>query len=131
MSGKPNLTHEGQINRTSMIPVSYQVYVDGDPVKIDLVMNATLSGSTFGESGGLHSSTSIDKTATGYTGGTVIDSFMFGSGVNEKKLSEDLTTSLSLGADGITQPTFSLVAKTLKTSGSSKVVISVKWKETR
>lgn len=131
ISGRPNLTHEGQINRTSIIPVSYQVYVDGDPVKIDLVMNSTLSGSTFAETGGLHSSTSIDKTATGYTGGTVVDSFMFGSGVNEKKLNEELTTSLTLGADGVTQPIFSLVAKTLKTSGSSKVVISVKWKETR
>jgi len=130
-SAKPALTHNGLVNRTTIIPTDFEVFVDGDPIRLDVIINSALTGATYSAPLNPVSSTLVDLDATSYTGGSRINSLIFGSGVTHRELTEDLHNTLQLSADGVSQPIFTLAAKCLKPSGSANVSILVRWKESR
>lgn len=129
ISTKPKVTINGEKNRVTLIPTDFEVTVIGDPIQLDVLSNPTLSGDNYNVSASDESAFLIDVSASGSTGGTSQESLFFGSGVTHRELVEDLNYTLKLSADGATQPTFSVHAKTITPGGNSLVQVLVRWKE--
>jgi hypothetical protein len=129
MSAKPLVTLNGEINRVTLIPTAFEVFVDGDPIEAQLVINGNLSGANYNISSSNDSAFIIDESATSYTGGTRNEGLIFGTGVTHRVLEETLENTLKLSADGVSQPVYTLAAKALKSGGNANVVILFRWKE--
>jgi len=130
-SAKPEILHNGITNRTTIIPTDFEVYVDGDPIRLDIIINGGLTGATYSYSASLNSSTAIDLNATAVAGGTLYNSLYFGTGVTLRELVETLDNTIQLSADGVSQPIFTIAAKCLKPAGIANVSVLVRWKESR
>jgi hypothetical protein len=130
-SAKPALLYNGVVNRTTVIPTAFEVNVTGNPVRIDVIVNGFVSGSTYVANTDADSSTLIDDVGTTIVGGTRMESIMCGVGVTHRVLEEKLYNSLKLSADGVSQPIFSLVANVMAATGSADVNMIIRWKESR
>lgn len=130
MSSKPNTTHFGETNRVTLIPTDFEVVVEGDPVQVQVIANPALTGASYIHSGSTDSAFVIDTSATSYTGGSYKEALMLGSGVTHREIAEDLNNTLKLSADGVSQPVFSVMAKTINPAGNANVTVLFRWKET-
>ena len=129
MSAKPVLAINGETNRTTLIPTDFEVFVDGDPVELDIIVNPSLTGANYNVSASDQSGFIVDTSATSYIGGSTKDEIFCGSGITHRELVEDLQNTLKLSADGTSQPIFTLAAKCLKTGGNADVKVLFRWKE--
>ena len=75
------------------------------------------------------SSTEIFQGGTDINGGFRFEELFIPSGVSIRELNENLDNALVLGADGVTQPTFSFTAETINPNGNANVTMLVRWKE--
>jgi len=129
ISAKPKTVHSGETNRITLIPTNFEVYVDGDPIELDVVVNPGLIGANYTVSASNDSAFLVDESATSYVGGTRKDALIFGAGVSQREISETLENTLKLSADGVSQPIFTLAAKSIKSGGNANVTILFRWKE--
>lgn len=130
-SAKPMVTYNGVVNRTTIIPTDLEVNISGSPVRIDIIKNGYISGSTYVANDDADSTVLIDNIGTTITGGTRIESIMCPAGVSHRELEEKLYNSLKLSADGVSQPILSFVANIMATTGSADVNMIMRWKEAR
>ena len=129
ISAKPAVLQNGEINRITFIPTDFEISVIGDPIQVNVVENPSLSGANYNVSASNESAFLIDVSATGSAAGTKRESILVGSGVTHREIVEDLNNTLKLSADGVSQPIFSIQAKTITPGGNSLVQILVRWKE--
>lgn len=124
-STRPLTTYNGVSNRTTMIPLDIEAYVDGDPIRISQYINPTLSGSTWSD---VVQANEFDSTSTSFTGGLRKESILFGSGVTQRELTESFQNAVVLNADGVTQPVVTLAAECMNPNGNATVDITFRWK---
>lgn len=129
ISSKPLITHKGQTNRITFIPTDLEVSVVGDPIYLNVLLNPGLTGATYSGSAADTSGFLIDTDATATISGTIQNSLLFGVGVTHREFEENLINTLKLSADGVSQPIFSIQAKTVTPGGNSQVALIVRWKE--
>ena len=126
MTIRPKTTYGGVTNRAMVVPMDFEVYVDGDPVDMATFISPNLTGSAFGVEKGAFD---IDISATNMNGGTEKDALMFGSGVTLRKIRDaDLNNSIGLTAQGVALP-ITIAAKVMKSSGTANVNLMARWRE--
>ena len=130
-SVKPMVTFNGLTNRSTAVPTDIECYVDGDPIRMDMIINPSLSGATFNENVSPKTSFLVDSQAVSYTGGGRWNTLLFPTGVFDRIFEEKLDDTLKLSADGVSQPTLTFAIRTLKSGGSSTVSVVLRWKEAR
>ena len=128
-SFRPSQTFNGVTNRVSFLPYQLEVISIGSPVIIYVIVNSSLTAPTWNPHNQLFSSAEVDYAASGFTEPYVLSKLMFQDGVTIRDLEESLENALKLGADGTTQPTFTLAAKTYKAGQTSEVIVISRWKE--
>ena len=130
-SVKPSLTFNGQENRVTFIPTDIELIVEGDPVIVDFRIAAELTGSSFIQENS-NSAFLIDKSATDIGPlGLLYGTNFYGTGTTQRIIEESFDFSVKLGADGVTQPQMTMVARTANPSGTADVTALVRWKEVR
>jgi hypothetical protein len=129
VSAKPNLLHNGQTNRITMVPTDLECVVEGDPIEVHFVVNAGITGATYAISASDDSAYVLDRDGTAIAGGTVRDRVYFQTGVTQRILEENLVNSVKIHASGLVQPIFSLSAKCINPAGNAVVTMLVRWKE--
>jgi len=129
LSARANLLQNGEINRTTMIPSSIEFWVDGSPLEVHLWQGLTLPDATWLKVTDPTSAFTFDRDATVYSGGRVRDRLYAPHGITTRYLEEDLTRTVKLHADGVTQVPFTISAKCLSPTGNATVVVLIRWKE--
>ncbi len=129
-SARPKTTFGGKPNRKVAMPTAFEVVVIGDPVRLDQFYNPTLTGADWNDNLDPRSAFEIDSnTGVTLSGGSRLNTVYFDTGVTHRIIPEFLPYGLSLSADGVTQPWFSLALKCAKPGGSSTVIFTLRWKE--
>lgn len=131
ISARPSGSYNGIPNRTTVIPMNIETIVDGDPIRVDVIANPSLSGSTWTAADNPFSATELDQGATSYTGGSRFETVFAPSGMANRELEENLDNTLNLSADGVSQPILTFAAKTVKNTGTANVSMIVRWREAR
>lgn len=123
----------GVPNRAWIMPTSFQTYVTGDPVFVDLVLNATLTGATFSESPASAAAAEVDVAASVISSGTVVKTFICDPGAATidvgaifKTNGEVLTRKANVSAIA---DTYSLQARNLAAGASSTIRVAANWNE--
>lgn len=130
ISFRPLQTFNGLTNRTTVIPIDFEIFSDNEAIEIEIVLNPTLSGVSWSQHHP-YSSTEVDESATSYTGGTRFATFFAPAGISLRELEEDLRYAITLNADGVTQPIFTVAGRVLKPGASADVQLVVRWREVR
>lgn len=125
-SARSALTYNGVTNRATIVPLDFEVNVSGSPIRIDNYIATQLTGSTFSNTIG---TAEIDDAANEQNGGVRRESLMFGTGVSLREFDTNFVNALQLGADGTSQPVFTVSAISMDPSGSATVDLTVRWKE--
>lgn len=126
------LTYNGVINRIQGMLEGMDIVTEGGGVKLHVIYDGTLTGSTFTEPTSSYSTFQIDTDATAVTGGEIKETIL----VHQNSLREislspfSLKRILGLNADGA-PITATLAAELLNPAVTSSVTISVGWKELR
>jgi len=129
MSIRPALTFGGEINRTTFIPTSIEMIVDGDPIRSEYQLFGALTGSSF-TTVSPYSAYEIDTSATDVNGAlSTFGAQFFGSGVSDRTFDENFDDALQLSGDGVTQPLLTLTCKCENPAGTADVTALVRWKE--
>lgn len=128
-SARPKVLHNGLTNRTTMIPTDVEVINEGDPIKLVMFVNPTLTGSSWAANPNPLSATELDDSSTSFTGGTPFETLFFGTGTTHRELEENLDFALQLNADGVTQPIMTFSTICANPAGNANVTVLVRWKE--
>jgi len=126
---KPPVTFNGKRNGITIMPLDFEIFVEGDSCKMDLIVGGTLTGATFDHNVNPFSCAIVDTAATSVTGGFRANTILLGSGMNSVVLKDSLDFAINMNADGTTQSTYTLAAKTNKPNGSAIIHIVSRWKE--
>ena len=129
LSFQPRELVNGIVNRTVSIPIDFEFTVDGQPIRVDVIANSALTGSSFINSASAASTILLDTGSTDMSGGQRIETIFQPAGVSLRELTNRLDNALQLQGDG-TPNTFTLAARS-SISGSSNVTILSRWKELR
>jgi hypothetical protein len=126
LSARPNVYYNGIINRATLIPLSFEICSIGGPVRMDVIINGTMTGASF--SYPTTSSVLLDNTATSLTGGILIESLFFQEGVTLREFEESIKNTLSLFPN-LYQPTLTYAFKSLTPGITASVSGIIRWKE--
>jgi hypothetical protein len=108
---RPALLINGTANRTGIYPESLQVFISGGSIKLDIIDNATLTGATWGITGG--GIAEGDAAATAVADGTKFKSFYLAPGCYNLDVGPFYETNdegYHVYGDGLSAQTFTLVA---------------------
>lgn len=126
LSAKPKVYYNGIINRTTTIPIAFEISSIGGPVRMDTIVNGTLIGTSF--SIPTASSLYLDDSATSLTGGILIESVFFQEGITLREFDDSLKNTLSLFPN-LYQPTLTFAFKSILPGVTASVSAIIRWKE--
>lgn len=126
MTFKPKTTYNGVTNRTQIIPMDFEWYVDGDALEMHAFANANLTGSTYSVTKGAWD---IDIDATSFTGGVEKQTLLVPAGVTKREIRDDnFDFAQYLTAQGIAVP-ITVAVKCIKATGTANVSVLSRWKQ--
>lgn len=126
MTYRPKATYNGSTNRTIIIPMNFETFVDGDAIEFHTFLNPTLTGSTYTETKGAWD---IDIDATSFTGGSNRNMLYIPAGVNNRDVDDtNLEYAISNTAQGIPLP-ITIAARCIKPTGTADVSLLTRWRE--
>lgn len=128
LSLRLNTTFNGITNRCSIFPVSFQGITNQQAVLIQIILNPTLTGSSFASVNSF-SAAQVDTSATAYSGGTVVAELYVPSADQATFNLKDYSKSLTLGLDiaGTTSDILTVAAISL--AGASTTWGAIQWEE--
>jgi hypothetical protein len=129
LSIAPGLTFNGLTNRVITNPTRCQILTNQQPVLCQIIVNGTLTGSSFSAVNSTYSSTSFDMSATAITGGIVLAEFYVDAlGSQEVDLTNYGDAALlGLNITGSTAETLTIAA--VSVAGNSTTWANVQWEE--
>lgn len=117
----------GVTNRSHVIPINFDVLVEGGNALVQVVQSPTITGASWSTSLGV---VDIDNAATVTSGGRIMWSTVLtpGSHIIDLKEVYDITSSsLRTNADGTNPATVFLVARKLASSAETKITATANW----
>ena len=123
---RPSFSVGNSRNKIAITPEKFEMDIEGESVIIESFLNGNLIGSTFSTK---TTFSEIDYTATGMTGGYLVDEFIVTDGLNIKESDYVIDKSIQNAPDGISQNQLTFTARTYKTGGTASLFSIVKWRE--
>lgn len=126
---RPKATFEGRTNRTSLVPVSFNVQAS-DGVLVEIYTSGTITGGTW-TSVSPQSTAEVNRGGTSISGGRLLESLYIPASVGaagekvDGSIVEDLFMTLDI--DGANPENIAIVVTSL--SGSPTVLGSINWRE--
>jgi len=128
---RPSLTHNGLVNRATVVPITYSIKTDTD-VLIQLIVNGTLTSASF-SAVSANGYADTDTSATAISGGRIIaTSYTAANNSNTNSIYSGVDSrviSLTLDVPGTTPDTISVCAVVLGTGATANVFASIQWQE--
>jgi hypothetical protein len=128
VTARPKQYYNGVVNRTVVMPLSFEVYSDGAPIRMDVIINGTLNSTSYSVSSNASTSVDLDNTATLVSGGLRSESVIFSDGYSLREFNDSLVNTLTLFPN-LYQPTLTFGVKTIVPGSTASVTMIIRWKE--
>lgn len=115
----------GEINRTLIHPYELQYFSETNPIKVEYLLNADLTGPIFNP---YTKFSEVDDSSSAVNNGFLFDTDLYGVGLTKERAVENLDFTILNSVPGI-QNTITIAARTIIPATTSIVHVIGKWRE--